>query len=42
MTTRGRVQGQQARTNMRRAAVIKKTMNPRNLRRSNSMTTFIP
>lgn len=42
MTTRGRVQGQIARQNQRRAANIRKTMNPRNLRRANSLTTFVP
>lgn len=42
LTSRGRAQGQVARNNAKRAATIKKAVNVRNLKRNNSLTTYVP
>lgn len=40
--SRGRMQGQIVRNGAKRATAIKKAVNVRNLKRSNSLTTFVP
>jgi hypothetical protein len=42
LTSRGRAQGQLIRTGARRAAAIKKAVNVRQLKRSNTLTTYVP
>lgn len=42
MASRGRVQTLRNRNNFKRAAVIKQALNTQRLRRSNSLTRFIP
>lgn len=41
-TIRGRAPAQVARNNLKRALAVKKAVNVRNLKRSNSLTTFVP